>query len=238
MALKEDEGAWQTVAPSAIAFKDGEPVPKEMTKEDIEKVLSDFRQATLRSLEAGFRVIEIHAAHGYLIHEFLSPLSNQRKDEYGGSFENRIRLLLQITETIRKEWPEQYPLFVRISATDWAEGGWTIEDSVALARVLKTKGVDLIDCSTGGNISGVRIPVVPLYQTPFAERIKRESGIMTGAVGLITTPEEAENIISTQQADLVFLARELLRDPYFPLHAAKKLGASVSWPSQYKRAKN
>jgi 2,4-dienoyl-CoA reductase-like NADH-dependent reductase (Old Yellow Enzyme family) len=238
MALKEDEGAWQTVAPSAIAFKDGEPVPKEMTKEDIEKVLSDFRQATLRSLEAGFRVIEIHAAHGYLIHEFLSPLSNQRKDEYGGSFENRIRLLLQITETIRREWPEQYPLFVRISATDWAEGGWTIEDSVALARVLKTKGVDLIDCSTGGNISGVRIPVVPLYQTPFAERIKRESGIMTGAVGLITTPEEAENIISTQQADLVFLARELLRDPYFPLHAAKKLGASVSWPSQYKRAKN
>ena len=236
-ALKPEENAWQTLAPSAVAFKQGEPLPKAMSKEDIEKVISDFKNAAIRSIEAGFKVIEIHAAHGYLINEFLSPLSNYRTDEYGGSFENRIRLLLEITETIRKIWKDDNPLFVRISATDWIAGGWTEDDSVALTKVLKTKGVDLIDCSSGGNSHEQKIPVGPLYQVPFAEKIKKETGILTGAVGLITTPEEAEEILANQRADIIILARQFLRDPYFPLHAAKKLGADVTWPVQYERAK-
>lgn len=232
-----DEGGWVRVAPSALAFSEEETAPQELDRAGIEKVVADFRAAALRSLEAGFEVIEVHAAHGYLLHEFMSPLSNQRTDAYGGSFENRIRLLLEVVETTRSVWPAEYPLFVRISATDWTEGGWTDDDSVALARVLKDKGVDLLDCSTGGNVPVAPIPVGPMYQVPFAARIKQETGLPTGAVGLITTAEEAESIIANHQADMVLLARELLRDPYFPLHAAHELGADVAWPDQYVRAR-
>jgi len=236
-ALKPEEGAWQTLGPSAIPFKQGAPAPVEMSKEQIAQLIQDFKTAAQRALQAGFKVAEVHAAHGYLLHEFYSPLSNQRTDEYGGSFENRIRLTIEVTEAVREVWPEEYPVFVRISATDWTEGGWTGEDSVALAQVLKSKGVDLIDCSTGGNITGVRIPLVPLYQVPFAEQVKKGAGIMTGAVGLITTPEECERILQEEQADLIMLARQILRDPYFSLHAARELGVDVPWPSQYLRAK-
>jgi len=231
------ERGWQTVAPSAIPFQEGGPAPLALDDEGIQKVKTDFKIATQRSLEAGFKVIEIHAAHGYLLHQFLSPLSNQRTDSYGGSFENRIRLLLEVTEEIQSVWPKDYPLFVRISATDWTEGGWTADESVALAAVLKEKGVDLIDASTGGNVPHAKIPVRSGYQVEFAERIKKETGMMTGAVGLITTAEQANDIIATGQADLVLLAREFLRDPYFPLHAAHQLGADLPWPVQYERAK-
>lgn len=235
--LKENENPWITEAPSAISYKQDEPLPHELTKDEILNIITDFKNAAVRAREAGFKVMELHGAHGYLLNEFLSPLSNQRKDEYGGSFDNRIRFIVRITETVRDVWPEQLPLFVRISATDWVEGGWTIEDSVALATILKTKGVDLIDCSSGGNSPGQKIPVGPLYQVPFAERIKKETGMMTGAVGLITTAQQAENILNRQQADLIILARQLLRDPYFPLHAAKELNVAVAWPPQYERAK-
>ncbi|HJT74844.1 MAG TPA: hypothetical protein VJ720_12510, partial [Chitinophaga sp.] len=198
----------------------------------------DFKAAAKRSLEAGFKVIELHAAHGYLIHEFLSPLSNHRTDEYGGSFENRIRLLLEIVSAVREVWPEEYPLFVRISATDWAEGGWDLDSSTELVKLLKHRGVDLIDCSSGGLVHHQQISVGPLYQTPFAEHIRKETGILTGAVGLITTAAQAESIITEQKADLVLMAREFLRDPYFPLHAAHELGdGSFTWPVQYERAK-
>ncbi len=236
MLSKEQEG-WDTVAPDAIAFKPEEQAPLMLNKDGIEKVKADFKAATERSLKAGFKVIEIHAAHGYLLHEFFSPLSSQRKDEYGGSFENRIRILLEVVEAIKEVWPEDLPLFVRISATDWTEGGWTIEESVQLAQILKTKGVDLIDCSTGGNVPHAKIPVGPGYQVQFAETIKRETGILTGAVGMITTPEQAEEIVASGKADVVIIAREFLRDPYFPLHAAKALGVDVQWPVQYDRAK-
>lgn len=236
-ALVEGEGAWTTVAPSPVAFKEGEPVPREMSKEDIDKVVNDFRTAAQRALKAGFKVLELHGAHGYLLHEFLSPLSNKRTDEYGGSFENRMRFVLEIIAAVRTVWPEEYPLFIRISATDWTEDGWPEQDSVRLAQTVKDRGIDLIDCSSGGNISGVRIPLVPMYQTPFAEKIKKEGGILTGAVGLITTAQEAEEIISTGKADLVLLARQLLRDPNFPLHAATELGVDAKWPVQYERAK-
>lgn len=235
--LKEEEGAWTTLAPDAIPYKQGDPVPHEVSKEAIKKIIQEFKQAAIRSKEAGFQIIELHAAHGYLIHEFLSPLSNQRMDEYGGSFENRIRFLTEITEEVRKVWNEDLPLFVRISATDWVEGGWTIEESIELAKILKTKTVDLIDCSSGGNSPGQKIPVGPLYQTPFAERIKKEAGIMTGAVGLITTAAQAEGIIEKHQADLIFMARQLLREPYFPLHASRELNADIHWLPQYERAK-
>lgn len=232
----EELGGWKTVAPSAIAF-DNYDVPEALGSNGIKKVISDFIAATKRALQAGFKVVEIHAAHGYLIHEFLSPYSNKRTDNYGGSFENRIRLLIEITEAVRKVWPEEFPLFVRISATDWIEDGWTKGDSIALANVLKDKGVDLVDCSTGGNVPGVKIPLTPGYQVEFAEAIRKETGMMTGAVGLITDAEHAEQIIASGQADIVLLARELLRDPYFPLHAAQKLGVDVEWPVQYLRAK-
>ncbi|WP_071891044.1 NADPH dehydrogenase NamA [Flavisolibacter tropicus] len=235
--LTLEEGAWQTVGPSAIPFKEGTPTPVEMSRDQIAKLVQDFKAATQRALQAGFKLIELHGAHGYLIHEFLSPLSNQRTDEYGGSFENRTRLVIEIIEAVREVWPKEYPLFVRFSATDWVENGWTVDDSIALAKIIKTKDVDLIDCSTGGNITGVRIPLVPLYQVPFAEQIKKGSGILTAAVGLITTPQECEQILQDQQADLIMLARQMLRDPYFPLHAAKALGVDVPWPSQYLRAK-
>ncbi len=236
-ALKKEEGAWQTVAPSAITYKEGEPFPLAMDKAAIEKVKNDFREAAARALKAGFKLIELHAAHGYLLNEFLSPLSNHRTDEYGGSFENRIRLILETVDNIRSVWPADLPLFIRISATDWVEGGWTAEDSVQLAMALKNKAVDLIDCSSGGNSHAQKIPVAPLYQVPFATQIRSATGMLTGAVGLITTAQEAEAIVLNEEADLVFLARQLLRDPYFPLHAAKELGVEVGWPVQYERGK-
>ena len=234
--LNEDEGAWQTLAPSAIAFKEGEPLPKEMSREEIHQLVKDFGSATKRAVEAGFEVFEIHGAHGYLINEFLSPLSNHRDDEYGGSFENRIRLLLDIVNEMRNVIKEQ-PLFVRISATEWVENGWDENDSVNLAKILKEIGVDVIDCSTGGNSAEQKIPVHPLYQVPFSEKIKKESGIITAAVGMITTAQEAEKILEEQKADLIIMARQLLREPYFPLHAAKELGVDLPWPLQYERAK-
>lgn len=234
--VPETAGGWPTVAPSAEPFIDTEAAPLELDKAGIEKVRADFREATRRSLEAGFQVIELHAAHGYLFHEFLSPLSNHRTDEYGGSFENRCRLLLEVTEDTRAALPDHLPLLVRISATDWTEGGWTIDDSIALANLLKERGVDLIDCSTGGNVPKADIPVGPGYQVPFATRVREETGLPTGAVGMITTAAQAEEIVAKGQADLVLLARELLRDPYFPLHAAHELGADVKWPNQYERA--
>ncbi|MET6998002.1 NADPH dehydrogenase NamA [Chitinophaga defluvii] len=231
-------GGWQVVAPSAIPFSEDYGMPLALTTEGIQQVITDFSKAAVRALQAGFKVLEIHAAHGYLIHEFLSPLSNQRTDEYGGSFENRIRLLLEITAAIRAVWPAQYPLFVRISATDWAAGGWSLEESIQLAAVLKDKEVDLIDCSSGGLVAHAKITVGPLYQVPFAEKIHQETGMRTGAVGMITTAKEAEEIIATGKADLVIMARELLRDPYFPLHAAHELGfEGMPWPDQYLRAK-
>ncbi len=235
--VKNKNGGWQTIAPSPVPFAENYPLPKEMNADDIRELISHFKNAAARSITAGFRIIELHFAHGYLIHEFLSPISNQRKDEYGGSFENRIRLALEIAEAVRKVIPESTPLFVRISASDWIENGWDIDQSVQLAKRLKDLGVDLIDCSSGGNVSGARIPLGPGYQVPFAERIKREADILTGTVGLITSPVQAETIIRTGQADLVLLARELLRDPYWPLHAAKRLNTDVKWPDQYLRAK-
>ena len=235
--LTKKEGGWDTLAPGAIGYKETDPLPVAMTLEDIDKLIIDFTKATKRAMEAGFKVIEIHAAHGYLLHEFLSPLSNNRLDEYGGSFENRIRLLLQVTETVRKTMDDDLPLFVRISATDWLPGAWDENDSVALAKILLSKGVDLIDCSSGGNSPAQKIPVAALYQVSFAQKIKQDAGIATGAVGMITTAEEAENILRNNQADLIIMARQLLRDPYFALHAAKELGADTNWPVQYERAK-
>lgn len=232
-----EEGGWQTFAPSAIPFYEENPAPEALDLNGIQKVISDFRAAARRSLEARFKVIEIHAAHGYLLHQFLSPLSNNRKDHYGGNFENRTRLLLEVTAAVQEEWPENLPLFVRISATDWTEGGWDVESSIKLSEILKSKGVDLIDCSSGGIIPNVKIPVGKGYQTQFAQQIKSEVNIMTGAVGLITSAKEAEEIIENNKADLVFMAREFLRSPYFPLEAAKTLGAEISWPPQYRRAK-
>jgi 2,4-dienoyl-CoA reductase-like NADH-dependent reductase (Old Yellow Enzyme family) len=233
-----EEGAWTTVAPSALPFQEGGITPLELDQAGIQKVLADFKAAAARAMEAGFKVVEIHGAHGYLLHQFFSPLSNHRTDNYGGSFENRIRLLLEVVDSVKEVWPADYPLLVRISATDWTPDGWNEEDSVALARHLKDKGVDLIDTSTGGNVPRVRIPVGPGYQVSFAQKIKKEAQIMTGAVGMITTAQQAEDIIASGQADVVLLARELLRDPYFPLHAAKELGVDLEWPLQYQRAKN
>ena len=232
--LGEGEGAWQTLAPSAVPFGDW-PAPREMTRARIEAVTVQFADAARRALEAGFDVVELHMAHGYLLHEFLSPLSNRREDEFGGSLENRARFPLLITEAVREVWPERLPLFARISATDWVEGGWDVEHSVEFSRWLKGRGVDLVDCSSGGLVPGARIPVGPGYQVPFAERIRREAGVATGAVGLITEPEQAEEIVSEGRADVVFLARAELRDPYWPLHAARQLGAEAPWPVQYAR---
>jgi len=234
--LDEKHNGWQTVGPSAIPFRKEDHAPEALSKEAILKVVSDFKAAAIRAKTAGFNVIEIHGAHGYLIGEFLSPLSNIRTDEYGGSFENRTRLLQLIVDEIRTVWPAEKPLFVRISATDWAEGGWTIEDSVKLASVLKDKEVDLIDCSSGGNVYNASMQVGPGYQVPFAEAV-RKTGILTGAVGLITTPHQAESIINEGKADLVILARELLRNPYFALSAARELGDDIAWPVQYLRSK-
>ena len=233
---KENEG-WQTVAPSAIPFNDGDIIPEALDTAGIKKVVADFTTAAQRALTAGFKLIEIHAAHGYLIHQFLSSLSNRRTDDYGGSFENRIRLLTEITASIQSVWPQKLPLFVRISATDWTPGGWNEAESVRLAVVLKNQGVDLIDCSTGGIVPGVKIPIGPGYQVRFAAHIKKEVGILTGAVGMITSAEQAEEILAKEEADFIIMAREMLRDPYFPMHAAQQLGADLEWPQQYQRAK-
>jgi len=235
--LDESNGGWDAVAPSAVGYHSNEKPPIALDKIGIEKVISDFKLATKRALKAGFKVVEIHAAHGYLLHEFLSPLSNFRTDEYGGSFENRIRLLLEVLEAMQPEWPKNLPLFVRISATDWAEGGWNIEESVQLSKILKEKGVDLIDVSSGGLVSYQQIPLEPNYQVSFAERIKNETGILTGAVGLITDADQSEAIVATGKSDLVLFARESLRNPYLALDFAKELGVDVTWPKQYERAK-
>ncbi|MBH8558552.1 NADH:flavin oxidoreductase/NADH oxidase [Hymenobacter negativus] len=235
--VAESDGGWPVVGPTDVPFNDNYPVPTALDANGIRKVVDDFRTAAGRALEAGFKVIELHGAHGYLLHQFLSPLSNQRTDEYGGTFENRIRLLLEVVAATREVWPENLPLIVRLSATDWTEGGWNADDTVQLSAMLKVRGVDLIDCSTGGNVPKAPIPVGPGYQVQFAERIKEETGILTGAVGLITTPAEAEAIVASGQADIVLLAREFLREPYFPLFAAQDLGAEVQWPAQYERAR-
>ncbi len=234
--ISESEGGWRTVAPSSIPFRETDTPPIELSKTGIADTVDAFAAAARRALAAGFQVLEIHGAHGYLINEFLSPLSNHRRDEYGGSFENRIRFVLEVTEAIRRVWPDSLPLFIRISASDWVEGGWSIDDSVKLARRLKLLGVDLVDCSSGGLIPTAKIPLGPGYQVPFAERIRREAAILTGAVGMITEPEQADAIIRSGSADLVLLARQFLRDPYFPLHAAKALGVEIAPPVQYKRA--
>jgi 2,4-dienoyl-CoA reductase-like NADH-dependent reductase (Old Yellow Enzyme family) len=234
--LTAEEGAWVTVAPSAVPFRDGDPAPVALDTVGIRAIVDTFAAAARRALTAGFEVLEIHGAHGYLINEFLSPLSNRRTDEYGGAFENRIRFLLETVAAVRAVWPERLPLWVRISATDWKEGGWTGDDSVRLAAELKTRGVDLMDCSSGGSAADAKVPLGPGYQVPFAERIRRETGMLTGAVGMITEPRQAEEIIASGQADVVLMAREFLRDPYWPLHAARALGVDVAPPVQYARA--
>ena len=231
------DGGWQPVAPSAIAFAAaGYALPAALDAAGIAAVVEAFRDAARRALEAGFDFVEIHAAHGYLLHEFLSPLSNRRTDSYGGSFDNRIRLVLEVVDAVRGVWPARLPLFVRISATDWVEGGWNADESVELARRLREHGVDLVDCSSGGNVADAKIPVAPGYQVGFAARIRREAGIATAAVGLIAEPAQANAIVAEGEADLVFLARAELRDPYWPVHAAAALGESASWPTQYLRA--
>jgi 2,4-dienoyl-CoA reductase-like NADH-dependent reductase (Old Yellow Enzyme family) len=236
-ALTAADGGWQTIAPSPMAYSPADPVPAEMNLAVIRQCINDFGAAARRAMDAGFKVIEIHAAHGYLLNEFLSPLSNQRTDDYGGSFGSRIRFLLEVVAVTRKVIGNDMPLFVRISATDWVPGGWTPEDSVALVKILKEVSVDLVDCSSGGNSNVQKIPVGPLYQVSFSEKIKKETGMLTGAVGMITTAAEAEQILQNGQADLVILARQLLRDPYFALHAAQELGEDICWPVQYQRAK-
>jgi 2,4-dienoyl-CoA reductase-like NADH-dependent reductase (Old Yellow Enzyme family) len=235
-AIPLKDGGWVPVAPSAIAFSEKYPMPRALLKEEIHGIVEAFVQAARRALEAGFRVIEIHGAHGYLIHEFLSPLSNLRTDEYGGSFENRTRLAREIAAAIRKVMPDQLPLFIRISATDWREGGWDVDQSVELAKQLKRIGVDLIDCSSAGLAQDQKIVAGPGFQVPFAERIRRDAGILTSAVGLIETKEQVAEILAKGQADLVLMAREFLRDPYWPLRAARELKQTVSWPAQYLRA--
>jgi 2,4-dienoyl-CoA reductase-like NADH-dependent reductase (Old Yellow Enzyme family) len=235
--IEVNQGGWDTVAPSAVGYHENEKPPIALDKSGIQKVVSDFASATKRAVEAGFEVMEIHAAHGYLLHQFLSPLSNFRTDEYGGSFENRIRLTLEVVEAVQSEWTKELPLFIRISATDWAEGGWNIEESVQLSKTLKEKGVDLIDVSSGGAVSHQQIPLGPNYQVPFAEQIKTEVGIMTGAVGLITEAAQAEEIIASGKADLVLFARESLRNPNLGLTFAHDLNSDIEWPKQYERAK-
>ena len=232
-----EQGGWNTVAPSAVAYHENEEAPLALDKTGIQKVITDFKSATKRAVEAGFQVMEIHAAHGYLMHQFLSPLSNFRTDEYGGSFENRIRLTLDVLEAVQSEWPENLPLLVRISASDWAEGGWNLEESIQLSKILKEKGVDLIDVSSGGAVSHQQIPLGPTYQVAFAESIKNEAGIPTGAVGLITEAAQAEQIIASGKADLVLFARESLRNPNLGLTFAHDLEAEIAWPKQYERAK-
>jgi 2,4-dienoyl-CoA reductase-like NADH-dependent reductase (Old Yellow Enzyme family) len=234
--VTREQGGWEPVGPTSAPFADNYPVPRTLSVAEIREIVSAFRTAAERARGAGFDVIEIHAAHGYLIHEFLSPLINTRTDEYGGSFDNRARLCLEVVDAVRGVWPDRLPLFVRISATDWKTGGWDVDAAVELACRLKSHGVDLVDCSSGGAVVDQQIVVGPGYQVPFAERIRREAEIATGAVGLITDAAQADAIVANGQADVVLLARELLRDPYWPLHAADKLGVAVPWPPQYLRA--
>lgn len=235
--IVEGPHSWEPVAPSAIPFRESERPPHALTIAEIDEVVAQFGRATDLALDAGFRVIEIHAAHGYLLHEFLSPLSNHRSDEYGGSLANRMRLPLRVAEEVRGRMPDSLPLFVRISATDWAAGGWDLDQSLELSRCLRELGVDLIDCSSGGLVPHAKIELGPGYQVPFARAIRAQAGIATGAVGMITEARQAEEIVAGGAADCVFLARQLLRDPYFPLHAAQELGVEVEWPAQYQRAK-
>ena len=235
--VDEANGGWETVAPSQIKFSEDYPRPREMTKDDLEKVKNDFVAAATRAVSAGFEVVEIHAAHGYLFHEFLSALSNQRSDEYGGSLENRLRFPLEVAGAVRASVPENLPVFVRISATDWTDGGWDLEQSIMFCRQLKNAGVDLIDVSTGGNVPAAKIPVAPGYQVPFAAEIRKQTGLKTGAVGMITEPRQAEQILENGQADAVLIAREFLREPYFVFQAAQELGANIDYvPKQYSRA--
>ena len=235
--VDENNGGWKTVAPSAIAFESDYPLPREMSKDDIEKVKNDFVEAAKRAVSAGFEVIEIHAAHGYLFHEFLSPLSNERTDEYGGSLENRLRFSLETAEKVRETVPENLPVFVRISATDWTENGWDLAQSIEFCKELKKLGIDLIDVSSGGNVPDAKIPAAPNYQVEFAAEIRKQVSIPTGAVGLITKAKQAEEILQNGEADAVLMAREFLRDPYFPFTAAKELGAEIDYvPKQYGRA--
>jgi 2,4-dienoyl-CoA reductase-like NADH-dependent reductase (Old Yellow Enzyme family) len=229
------DGGWEPLGPTADPFADGFPIPHALDRSEIRSIVDAFARAACRAKAAGFDVVEVHAAHGYLLHEFLSPLSNKRTDEYGGSFDNRTRLCREVVAAVRKEWPDHLPVFVRFSCTDWTEGGWDIEQSVGLARRL-AGDVELVDCSSGGNVATATIPLAPGYQVPFAERIRREAGVATGAVGLITTPVQADELVRSGRADCVFLARELLRDPYWPLRAARELGHAVPWPAQYLRA--
>jgi 2,4-dienoyl-CoA reductase-like NADH-dependent reductase (Old Yellow Enzyme family) len=242
-ALPARDGGWQAVAPTTGPFSEGYSTPQALDRGGMDKVIADFAAATRRAEVAGFLLVEIHGAHGYLLHEFLSPLSNTRTDEYGGSFENRIRFPLEVVRAVRANFPAELPVWTRLSVTDWVErsneisaGGLTVEDSIAFARLLKAEGIDLVDCSSGGNDPRQQIPVGPGYQVSFAERIRREAGVPTGAVGMITAPEQADQIVRTGQADVVSLAREMLRDPYWPLHAAEVLHKPGVWPVQYERA--
>lgn len=235
-AIAPADGGWEAVGPTASPFTAGYPVPRALTAADLAAVVAGFRTAALRARTAGFDVAELHAAHGYLIHEFLSPLVNTRDDEYGGSYDNRVRLCLEAAAAIRSVWPESLPVFVRLSCTDWKEGGWDADQSVELARRLRDRGVDLVDCSSGGAVPDVQIPAGPGYQVPFAERIRREAGVATGALGFITAAAQADTIVRAGQADCVLLAREFLRHPYWPFHAARELGAVLPWPPQYVRA--
>jgi 2,4-dienoyl-CoA reductase-like NADH-dependent reductase (Old Yellow Enzyme family) len=235
--LRSDERGWVPVAPSALAFDTGYPVPRELDAQGISEVVERFEQTTHHALQAGFEVVEIHMAHGYLLHSFLSPLANRREDEYGGSLANRMRLPLAVARAVRAAWPMHLPVFARISVTDWVAGGWDLAQSIVLAQQLKELGLDLIDCSSGGVTAKAEIPTGSGYQTPFAAAIRREVKIPTGAVGMITAPAQAEHILRTEQADVVLLARAMLNDPYWPLHAARELGAEVAWPVQYGRAR-
>lgn len=241
--LGREDGGWTTVGPSALPYTDSFPAPHELTVDEIGAVVDDFAAAASRALAAGYQVVEIHGAHGYLINNFLSPHSNRRTDRYGGSFENRTRLAIEIVDAVRRVWPEDLPVFFRISATEWVEenaddsrDGWTGDDTVRLAKELVVHGVDLLDVSSGGNVPGVRMTIGPGYQVPYAARVKRETDLPVGAVGLITRPRQAEDIVAGGEADAVFLGRELLRDPYWPLNAARELGAEITWPNQYLRA--
>jgi len=230
------EGGWAPVGPSVLPFDAGYPTPRALTTEEIEGVIASFRTAAKRALAAGFELIEIHAAHGYLLHEFLSPLCNARRDDYGGAYENRVRLTLRVVKAVREVWPERLPLFLRVSATDWMEGGWDLEQTIALSAMVRALGVDLVDVSSGGAVPRAKIPAAPGYQVAFAAEIRRRAGIATGAVGMISTPEQAETILATEQADVVLLARQLLRDPYWPRRAAKALDVKITPPKQYERA--
>ena len=235
-SVDKAEGGWEPVAPTAVPFAGGYTAPRALAGAEIASVVRAFSDAARRACDAGFDVVEIHAAHGYLLHEFLSPLSNRRDDAYGGSFEGRVRLVAEVVEAVRRVWPESRPLFVRVSATDWVAEGWDIDQTVELCRRLRPLGVDLVDCSSGGNVPDAKVPAAPGYQVEFAERIRREAAVAAGAVGLITEPAQADAIIREGRADCVLLAREMLRDPYWPLRAARVLGHRVDWPGQYLRA--